>query len=75
MVNTNKNYPKTTNCSTCKNFPCICNTSQQNDNLDNNVNIFNSTNEDIEIFPPSPSDISNRTDIKPMHVLLNLEVV
>ena len=78
MVNTNQNYPKTPNCSNCKNFPCTCHNSPQNDNVDNldkNVNISNSTNEEIEIFPPSPSDVFNRTDIKPMQVLSNLEVV
>ena len=74
MVNV-ENYSETVNCSKCNNFPCICNTSQQSDILDNNVNISNSTNEDIEIFPPFSSDISNRTDVKPMQVLSNLEVV
>ena len=75
MVNVNKDYPKPVNCSKCENFPCICNTSNQSNALDNNVNVSNSTNEDIEIFPPFPSDISNRTDVKPMPVLSNLEVV
>ena len=78
MVNTSQNYPKVTNCSTCKNFHCTCNNLQGNDsvqNLDNNVNISNSSNDEIEIFPPSSSDVFNRKDVKPMQVISNLEVV
>ena len=67
-------YSKTVNCSKYNNFPCICNTSQQNDLL-NPATISNSAKEDIEIFPPFSSDISNRSDVKPAQVLSNLEVV
>ena len=75
MINTIKNCPKTEICTICNKFPCTCNTTQQRDLLDNTANISTSNNEDIEIFPPFLSDISNRPDIKPMQVLWNLEVV
>lgn len=41
-----------------------------NDNIPKNL----SGNDTIEIFPPSSSDVSQRTDIKPSQIISNLEV-
>ena len=76
IVNTSKNYFGTEICKSCNvncNV-CSCNTPElalppyaDNEPED--------SSEAFKTFPPVPSDLSTRQDIKPMDVLSNLEIV
>ena len=72
MVNDNS-------CTTCKSLCCSCNGligQDMEQDFDNDTNMLNDIydNNSLEVFPPSSSDISQRSDIKSMQTISNLEI-
>ena len=81
MVRISQDSNNDNSCNVCHSFYCSCNglpRQNKGEDLDSEINISTKNyipdSNSLEVFPPSSSDLSQRSDIKPMQIISNLEV-